>query len=30
MLKLLLPFIQQICEEQSQEQEIEAQIQGIN
>ncbi|KAK2429821.1 lysine-specific demethylase JMJ25 [Trifolium repens] len=28
MLKLLLPFIQQICEEQSQEQEIEAQIQG--
>ncbi|CAJ2648362.1 unnamed protein product [Trifolium pratense] len=28
MLKLLLPFVQQICEEQNQEQEIEAQIQG--
>ena len=29
MINLLLPFMKQICEEQSEEQEIEAKIQGI-
>jgi lysine-specific demethylase 3 len=30
MINLLLPYLKQICQEQSQEEDIEANIQGIN
>jgi lysine-specific demethylase 3 len=30
MINLLLPYLKQICQEQSQEEDIEAKIQGIN